>query len=157
MAGPSTEAESEVLKCLLCARTTFDLLCDSLDLQCHEVLAALERLEAAGHARPRGSSGLDMLAHDLTQKGRGQALALFDGEALRLAERGYAPDDLHMLRQLAEGDSGVRPAACEWGVGATRQRLWEGGMITVFGFIRPRATLTAQGRRMLDSLTGAGA
>jgi hypothetical protein len=157
MAGLSTKAESRVLKCLLCARHTLDLLCDSLDLQCHEVRAVLERLEAVGLARPRGSTGLDALAYDLTEEGRREALALFDGEARRLAERGYAPDDVHMLRQLAEGDPGMRPAACEWGVGATRQRLWEGGLITVFGFIRPRATLTPQGRSLLDSLTGAGA
>ncbi|WP_158228370.1 hypothetical protein [Pseudonocardia sp. MH-G8] len=147
--------EARVLRCLLFRRQTLDVLCDSLGLQCHEVRDALDVLEAAGLVRPRGRVGAGMLAFDLTEAGQTRA---FDGLTERergLAEHGLAPDDLECLRRLAGGGAPARRPECEWGVGATRQRLWEAGLVDVLGFIRPRVVLTDRGRSLLSTI-GAG-
>jgi predicted ArsR family transcriptional regulator len=68
------DTDGRVLRCLLFGRRTLDLLCDSLDLQCHQVRDSLDGLQAAGLVRRSGDGGTAELEFDLTGTGRERAV-----------------------------------------------------------------------------------
>lgn len=146
---------AQVLRCIVLGRDSMDLLCDSLGLQCHQVRAALDDLADAGLVRPLGAAGTASLTFAPTEDGRREALRHLDERERALAERGMAPDDVEYLRRLARDEPPPRRAECEWGVGGTRQRLWQAGLVDVVGFLRPRAVLTDRGRTVVDAVDGA--
>jgi predicted ArsR family transcriptional regulator len=148
------ETDRKLLRCLLFGRNTMDLLCDSLSLQCHQVRASLDALEATGLVRAAGDGGYSALTVELTDAGRRLALESAGPAERVLAEQRLSPDDVRLLRNLAHGTPLARQAECEWGVGATRQHLWEEGLVDVVGFIRPRAVLTERGRALAGTLEG---
>jgi hypothetical protein len=155
-----TGAENDrarVLRCIVLGRDSMDLLCDSLGLQCHQVRAALDDLVEAGLVRPLGAAGMASLAFAPTAEGSREALRHLDEHERTLAERGLAPDDVEYLRRLARGEPPPRRAESEWGVGGTRQRLWQSGLIDVVGFLRPRAVITGRGRAVVDGRDGGAA
>ncbi|MCV2488865.1 hypothetical protein OF117_05775 [Geodermatophilus sp. YIM 151500] len=148
------DVEERVVRCLLFGRTTMDLLCDSLYIQCHQVRQALDGLEAAGLVRRRGEDGRGALEAELTDAGRACALEGVDPRQAASADQQLSADDVRYLRALADGAPPPRQAECEWGVGATRQHLWELRLIDVTGFIRPRSVLTDRGRDVVRGLEG---
>jgi DNA-binding MarR family transcriptional regulator len=148
---------AQVLRCISFGRDSMDLLCDSLGLQCHQVRAALDELEDTGLVRARGPAGTASLEFTLTEDGRREALRRLDERERALAERGLAPDDVEFLRRLAGGGPPPRRVECEWGVGGTRQRLWQIGLIDVVGFLLPRVVLTERGRTVVDDVDGGAA
>jgi hypothetical protein len=145
---------ARVLRCVVLGRDSMDLLCDSLGLQCHEVWAALDDLADAGLVRALGAAGIASLTFTPTEDGRRETLRHLDEHERVLAMRGLAPDDVEYLRRLARGAAPPRVGECEWGVGGTRQRLWQVGLVDVVGFLRPRAVLTERGRAVVDALDG---
>lgn len=157
MSSTTTELDDTdrgVLRCLLFGRSSLDLLCDSLGLQCHQVRRSVDVLETAGLIHPQGQGGTRELEFALTESGRAQALADVPPDQLDLVDRRLSPDDVTFLLNLAAGRSLARRAQCEWGVGATRQHLWEKGLIDVVGFIRPDSVLTDRGREVARTLNG---
>jgi len=148
---------AQVLRCIVLGRDSMDLLCDSLGLQCHQVRAALDDLEDAGLVRAQGPAGIASLTFAPTEDGRRETLRRLDERERALAEQGLAPDDVEYLRRLARGGPPPRRTECEWGVGGTRQRLWQAGFVDVVGFLRPRAVLTDRGRAVVDALDGGAA
>lgn len=150
-------AEQEILRCLLFGRNTMDLLCDSLEIQCHQVRRSLDLLETAGLVRHAGESGTARLTVQLTEAGRQEAEQHGRPGDQSLTGWQLAADDVTYLRRLGDGAAQLRRAECEWGVGATRQHLWELGLIDVVGFVQPRAVLTDRGRQVIEMLEGVAA
>jgi hypothetical protein len=146
--------DRRVIRCLLFGRSTLDLLCDSLELQCHQVRRSVDALEARGLIHAQGKGGLNELEFTLTEEGRDHALAGVSPDERELVDRRLSPDDVTYLRNLSSEQALARRAQCEWGVGATRQHLWEEGLIDVVGFIRPHSVLTDRGHEVVRTVSG---